>query len=192
MKKSALVLGLFTMVLSAGISFAACPCSMPSNDCSPCAAAPCTSCEKPKDDCGCNPCKPKCDVCKGCPDLSECWTTQREKIYQRLKLNCNQLEKARCLDNNYKNKFDNIKDEMKCQKDKLCDLINACACKDDKQMVKDRIKELKKDMKSNIKCYDKDFKCILDKCQMKQYRQIKREYKKQMREYRKAGCWCKH
>lgn len=179
MKKLALMLALSLCFGITNVANAACPCSHPEPKTT---CKTCKPCEKP--------CKVKCEVCKGCPDLSKCWYDQNQEIYNRLKLTCDQRAKADCLYNKYKPRFDNIKDNIKCEKNKLCCLINSCACKDDIHASMDRIKCLKKDIKAEMKDHCKEFECILDDCQRKQYKQIKKEYKKQVKLYSKANCWC--
>ena len=152
------------------------------------------SCNKcPNNDCekkGCDPCKKGCDVKKVCPDLSKCWEERRQEIYKLLCLNEDQLCKAQRLDCKYKKIFDDLFKELKCKEDKLCSLIDNCACKDEKKDLKEDIKDLKKEIEWQKEEHDSEFMCFLNKCQKKQYKEIIKTCKKSEKERQKANCNC--
>ncbi len=180
---------LFTGTL---LSHAACPCQVQTPGC----------CEKPKETCGC-PCQtpqPKC-----CDDKSNCCTPDENvikeesccypmsqtELFKKLCLDQCQMDKACCLFEKFKCDVQPLKDSLKCEKEKLCKMIRCNASKCEINAQKEKIKTLKRDIKGKWECYEDSLKCILTKCQLKEYKKIKKEQNKKYKKMKKGNCCCK-
>lgn len=180
---------LFSTVLVFG-TMAACAESLSMQECDNCIMAP--------DPCGCaapiaTPCDtgsdvtckmPICNLC-GCECGCPCHKLSKDEIYQKLCLNQCQIDKADALYEKYKCDTQTIRDTLKCELDKLCQLKQSCAseCAIDAQKLK--VKMLKRQLKCFCKNFEKDFLCILTPDQQNCYRKIKKEEKC------KCKCKCK-
>ncbi|MDD3237232.1 MAG: hypothetical protein PHV37_03965 [Candidatus Gastranaerophilales bacterium] len=199
MKKLSVML--CTFVLLSAASYAACPL----NNCATPKAAPC--CETPKPT-ACEAPKPCCDspepccqddkpTCCNTPDPvvikqeSCCWGLSQTDLFKKLCLDKCQMDKACCLYNKYKCDVKELKEQLKCKQDKLCEMVKCGAsCCDIKQQKKD-IKCLKKDIKEKWATYQDDFKCMLTKDQKKNFNKFSGEENKKYKQLMKNKCCCK-
>lgn len=171
MKKFAIMLSAMILCSIAGIASAnEVPVGCPVNKPCPCVKEkPCKDCEgKYEDDCLCgDPCESKSE-----------YFTKRCDTYKKLGLSQTQTTQARALDEKY---FGEIYSLRKCYQDAKRELEKmqcekACAADIDNQ--KERVKDLKQQIKDKKKAYYDDFLCILTDCQKKDYKKMK-----------KCKCW---
>lgn len=182
----------FTTISKGSQQTAMCPCQKPCGN--PCEST--NPCQKHNCDCQneckepCSPCdNSKCKIDKGCPDVNNCWERQRDEIYCRLKLTNSQLCQVKQVDEKYAQTFNCLINNINDKKQKLCSLGN-CGCSSEKKCLEDEIKSLNNEFKEKFAQYHKEIECILTDCQKKQYRQIKREYNKQIKKNKKTNCSC--
>ncbi len=181
MKKLLMALTL-TMALATGTAYAGCGCPVQKSDDCGCAKKP--RCEKQCD-------KPSCAECeqRAKESFSSCRDQKREELYCRLNLDSCQREQAMEIEDRYESDLEAIHDKIKSDHKCLCEALgDSCL---DKDAVKNREKVLKedfKDLKSKLKCVDKDFKSILKGEQKSEYRKIKREMKYRLKHARKYCC----
>lgn len=155
-------------------------------------------CPVKRDDCGCpkTNCEKQCDkpTCAECAErakesYSNCRDQKREELYCRLNLDSCQRDQAMDIENKYESDLECIHDKIKSDHRCLCETLGESCL--DKNAIKDRerlLKEDLKDLKSKLKCMDKEFKLIL-KCEQKsEYRKIKREMKYRLKHARKYCC----
>lgn len=156
----------------------------------------CDSCVMAPEPCGCAvpvaatcdtgsevTCKmPICNLCDcgcGCP----CHKLSKDEIYQKLGLTQCQIDQANALYEKYKCDTQTIRDTLKCEKDKLCEMRQSCASKCAMDSQKAKIKDLKKRLKGYCKNFEKDFLCMLTMDQQDCYKKLKKE--------QKSKCKCK-
>lgn len=182
MKKLVLLMALF---LGVGSAFATCPIKQ-----QPC-KTPCAQ-EKPCQ----KPCDKPCDkpslvkTVEDCMDSSPCKACCEEYFHKKYMEMCRKLCltkaqqcKADELYNCMKTELKPIKDRARCEQEKLCTMIENDACGADIRTQKKCLKETKKEFKETMKNFDKEFRCILDKCQLKEYKKMRRAEKRKMKKF---------
>ncbi len=198
MKK--LVSLLCTMLFMGALaSYAACPCNPPAPCCekpkpccetpAPCCETPCP-CPQPK----CCDDKSKCDCVPNETVIKEescCYPMSQTELFKKVGMDQCQMDKACCLFEKFKCDTAPIKDRLNCEKAKLCEMIKCGASKCEINAQKDKIKCLKKDIKAKWECYEDGLKCLLNKCQLKEYKKIKKEQNKKYKKLFKSNCCCK-
>lgn len=134
------------------------------------------------------------ETAKPCSDVPEekpcrCRLTQTE-LYKKLCLDQCQIDKASCLFNKYKSEAKEIKEALKCEKNKLCQMIQSCAASCEIKEQKAKIKDLKHALKEKWNCYDEQLKEIFTTQQLKEFKAIKKQEKARCKKFRKNDC-CK-
>lgn len=189
MKKLAITLS--AAMLCSVMSVCAAPSSVIPVGC-PLKAEPCKT-EKP-----CDPCV-KPEPCDNAPVFNACEEIQQWKlkycekrvcIYNKLKLTQEERVKAKCIDDKY---FDEIAAlKMCCKKEsaKLKEMkCKKCSWKE-KHEQKQKVKDLKNDIKDKKKEHNECFMKILNKCQKDEYKKLMDEKCKKHGEP-KCDCECK-
>ena len=165
----------------------------PSCDCpapvQPTCGCPASPVETPASDCGCG--------CNNPPEAavkqeSCCWQLSQEALFAKLCLSQCQLDKANALYSKYKCETQPIRDALKCEKTKLCQMLKGCASSADIKAQRKKIKDLKKDLKDKWNCYQDSFKEILTKDQLSKFKKYTREENSKYKKLKKNKCCCKH
>lgn len=149
---------------------------------------------------GC-PLKEPCATEKPCPTTCEqpyleedmCTIKQRflDKrcdLYQRLCLSDSQIEQAKCLDEKFFADFYPLKKCYCDEKRKLKEMECNKACDKDIKCQKEKVRDLKKQIKEKKKSYKANFMCILNECQKKKFKKMKKDKCKN----KKDECACEN
>lgn len=134
------------------------------------------------------PCAPVCE----CPEEDLCamkqkFLDERSALYRKLCLSANQITQAKCIDEKYFAEIHPLKEYCKKEKSKLKDMECKKACEADIKAQKSKVKDLKNQIKEKKKAYKEAFMCILNECQKKEYKKMKKE---KCKEPKKAECDC--
>lgn len=119
---------------------------------------------------------PICNLCD-CECKCPCFKITKEEIYKKLCLSPCQVDRANALYDRYKCDTQCIRDSLKCEQDKLCELKKRCAEKCQVAAHEKKLKELQKRLKCLCKDFEKDFLCVLTSEQQICYKTIKKEEK---------------
>jgi len=176
MKKLVLFLGLF---LGFGAAFAQCPvkenpCKTPCVKEAPCHKNSITDCAKSA------PCRACCE---------EYFREKYQHLTRELCLTREQQCKADELYNCLKTELKPIRDRAHACQERLCRMIENGDCNSDIRAQRRAYKETGKEFKETMKHFDKEFRCILDDCQLKKYKKIRRTEGKKMKKFAKH-CPC--
>lgn len=186
-----LAITLSTAMLCSVLSVHAAPSSTVPVGC-PLKSTPCKT-EKP-----CDPCV-KPEPCDAAPVFNACEEIQQWKIkycekrvciYDKLKLTQEQRVQAKCIDDKYFDEIAALKICCKKEKAKLKDMeCKKCSWKD-KHEQKQKIKDLKTEIKDKKKEHNECFMKILNNCQKDEYKKLMKDKCKKHCEP-KCDCGCK-
>lgn len=145
----------------------------------------------------CNPCeKPKCEtapVFNACEEIQE-WKVKycqkRACIYDKLNLTQEQRVKAKCIDDKFFDEIAPLKVCCKQEKAKLKEMECQKCSWSEKRAQKEKINDLKSEIKDKKKQHNECFKEILNKCQKEEYDKMMKDSCKKHKEP-KCDCGCK-
>ncbi len=148
--------------------------------------------------CGCPanaPCAQSCPTPCQCTDNDPCeakkaFMERRCCIYKEICLVESQIKQATCIDEKF---FDEIYPLKICHCQEKCKLEQMeCnnACKSDIKCQKEKVRDLKKQIKAKERAHKDAFMCILNDCQKKDYKKICKKMKKEHKEKKTGWCDC--
>lgn len=161
----------------------------------PC-AKPCEAKVKPCDSCAKTECEPKCEpapVFNTCEEIQEWKIKYFEKrcdIYSKLGLSQEQRVKAKCVDEKWFDEIAPLKMCCKQEKAKLKEMECKKCSRKDIRAQKEKIKDLKAEIKDKKKQHKECFTALLSQCQKDQYKTLSKE-KCKKHDSDKCDCGCK-
>lgn len=145
------------------------PNTQPTETIAQCPQQVCDKCKKTECEC------PKTPVVNTCDEL-QAWKIKffenRCKIYTQLALTQEQRVKAKCIDEKYFDEIAPLKICCKQEKAKLKEMQCKKNCKNDIKAQKEKIKDLKAEIKDKKKNHEKCFLEILNDCQKSSYKKL--------------------
>ena len=152
----------------------------------PCAAQQPCNCGKPE----CPNCEAKAPVFNSCEEIQD-WKIKfcekRACLYDKLCLTQEQRVKAKCIDDKFFDEVAPLKLCCKEEKAKLKDMeCKKCSWKD-KREQKQKIKDLKSEIKDKKKQHKECFTQILTSCQKDKYKELMKD---KCKKHKKPKCEC--
>lgn len=148
-----------------------CPVKQPCCTEKPCESCnPCDSCEKPKCEAA-----PVFESCEEVQNWKNKFFEKRCELYTKLGLSQEQRVKAKCVDEKYFDEYAALKICCKQEKAKLKDMECKKCSWHDRHEQKQKIKDIKCEMKDKKRQHKECFMDLLSCCQKSQYKKLTKE-----------------